>query len=141
MLRNVEQPWSGGVSNEVEFRDVAPAYVVRDVEDSLEWYRDVLGFELELVNRDPHGEDPTSYAVLRRDDVSLHLVSASMVEAEKGSSGSQITVRGLDALIAMMEGKGVQIIRGIEDQPWGARDAIIADPDGNRVVLSEPAAS
>ena len=128
------------MSDQVEFRDVAPAYVVRDVEDALSWYRDMLGFELELVNRDPHGEDPTSYAVLRRDDVSLHLVSESMVEAETGSSGSQITVRGLEALVTMLEDKGVQIIRGIEDQPWGARDAIIADPDGNRVVLSEPAA-
>ena len=124
-------------SNEVEFQEIAPAYVVRDVEDSLEWYREMLGFELETVNRDPQGEDPTSYAVLRRDEVCLHLVSESMVEAQTGSSGSQIMVRGLHALMATLEEKGVQVIRGIEEQPWGARDAIIADPDGNRVVFSE----
>lgn len=123
---------------QVEFEDVAPAYVVRDVEDSLEWYRDVLGFELEQVNRDPHGEDPTSYAVLRRDEVRLHLVSESMVEAATGSSGSHVTVRGLDALMVELEAKGVAVVRGVQDQPWGARDAIIADPDGNRMVLSEP---
>ena len=125
------------MSNEVEFQEIAPAYVVRDVEDSLEWYREMLGFELETVNRDPQGEDPTSYAVLRRDEVCLHLVSESMVEAQTGSSGSQIMVRGLHALMATLEEKGVQVIRGIEEQPWGARDAIIADPDGNRVVFSE----
>lgn len=125
------------MKREVEFEQVAPAYVVRDVEDAIGWYRDVLGFELEQVNRDPQGEDPTSYAVLRRDDVCLHVVSESMVAADSGSSGSHMTVRGLDALMDELTSKGVAVVRGIEDQPWGARDAIIADPDGNRMVLSE----
>ena len=126
------------MSGPIEFRQVAPAYVVRDVEEAVSWYRDHLGFEIEHLNRDPAGEDPTNYAVLRRDDVEFHLVLESMVDASAGSSGCQISVRNVDALAAQLEAGGVQIVRSLQDQKWGARDLVIADPDGNRLVLSEP---
>ena len=49
-----------------------PVYPVADVAASIDWYQRAFGFEARLVN--PPNDSPPVYAVLYRDQVSIHLL-------------------------------------------------------------------
>jgi len=53
----------------------------------------------------------------------------------EGEACLGLLVDDLDAIMDRLRSKGVQTIRPPDDVPWGARTAIIADPDGNRLQL------
>lgn len=132
----------------VSFGNVAPVFPVDDVERALAWYETVLGFQSIYVNRDTEGKGPTNYAVLGREDAWLHLLRRS--EPELGVpehlafyrklqvATAQFSVTEVDALFKTLAGKGVRVVRGLANQPWGARDFTIEDPDGNWVWISKP---
>ena len=120
------------------FHSVAPVYPVEDVGAAVVWYRTLLGFETVYVNRDPDDGDPTNYALIRRDHVTLHLMRRS--EAAEGFGGradAQFCIRGnLDSLFATLKANGATVLQSPQDQPWGCRDFAIADPSGNRIWVS-----
>ena len=117
---------------------VAPVFPVGDVAKSIEWYGRVLGFEARVVN--PPGDPVPVYAVLFRDDVPLHLLRLD--EAPHGLSApvqAQFWVdSGLDDLFARAESLGVKALHRPADRPWGHRDFIVSDPDGNVVWVTTP---
>ncbi len=43
----------------------------------------------------------------------------------------------LDAYYAEIRDKGVDIIAGPEDKPWGMREMVVRTPDGHRVMFGE----
>ena len=71
----------------------ATVFVVRDVPRSVEHYRDALGFDTEFT----YGE-PSYYAGLERDGVTLHLQAASHTTRQLGQSGLHVFVTDVDAL-------------------------------------------
>jgi len=114
-----------------------PVYPVADVAASIAWYRRVFGFEPSVVN--PPGETPV-YAVLRRDVVSIHLLRKD--EAPHGLTNpveAQFWIDdGLDELFQTVQRMGVEIVQPPIDRPWGHRDFMVADPDGNIVWVTTP---
>ena len=122
------------------FGSVAPVYPVDDVESSVEWYKRVLGFEAIYVNRDPDGDDAANYAVLNREAVWLHLLlRAEASDGFNGRAEAQFTITdGLDELFGSLTSQAVSILQPPQEQPWGCRDFKVADPDGNRVWVSQP---
>ena len=48
--------------------------------------------------------------------------------------GLVLHTEDLDAEVAALTGRGVPMLEGIQEAPWG-RFAVFADPDGNRLVL------
>jgi catechol 2,3-dioxygenase-like lactoylglutathione lyase family enzyme len=61
---------------------VATVFVVTDIAKSTEHYRDVLGFAVTFE----YG-NPTFYVCLYRDEVALHLLSASQTSRLSGNGG------------------------------------------------------
>jgi catechol 2,3-dioxygenase-like lactoylglutathione lyase family enzyme len=117
-----------------QFQTVAPVIPVADVEKSIRWYGDVLGFDPTYIN----GEAPANYAVLRRDEVRVHLLLKS--EARPGFDGridAQFWVRDVDKLHADIVAKGVPLFEPLQNRPWGHRDFSLFDPDGNKIWLSQ----
>jgi uncharacterized glyoxalase superfamily protein PhnB len=118
-----------------------PLYPVSDVAASINWYEDVCGFEVTLVHDGLHGPN---YAVLHRDGVSIHLVRA--VEAQhdvKPPAQAQFWVSEpfeFEWLFENAKRRGVRILEPIEERPWGHRDFLLADPDGNVVWITQPLA-
>ena len=114
-----------------------PVYPVADVAASIEWYGRVFGFEVGIVN--PPGDVPV-YAVLYRDDVSIHLLRkddaphglTSPVQAQFWMDG------GLDELFGRVRAMHVEIVQVPGDRPWGHRDFMVADPDHNIVWVTVP---
>jgi uncharacterized glyoxalase superfamily protein PhnB len=126
----------------MEWLRVAPVFPVADVRAAIEWFGRVFALEPHVVN--PPGDPVPVYAVLHRDSVSVHLLRGD--EAPHGLRPpvqAQFWVgTGLDDLFRRAESSGAKVLQRPNDQPWGHRDFMVADPDGNVVwvtmLLAEP---
>ncbi|MFJ9412578.1 VOC family protein [Streptomyces sp. NPDC101227] len=49
-----------------------------------------------------------------------------------GSFGAYVVTDHVDELYARLARAGVQVVREIEDQPYGSREFAITDPEGNK---------
>lgn len=105
-----------------------------DLEASKKFYQDVLGLSLVF-------EDPNS-AVYKIGETLINVLKISeaqeLVEPAKVAShdsGSRlvftIQVEDVDALCAELTSRGVELINGPMDRPWGVRTASFSDPGGH----------
>ena len=131
----------------VSFVATTAALPSRDVARSIEFYRDVLGFEV------PHSED--GFAVLVRGGGRINLWGATddswqtrsewerpvVSGAESfiaGTASCRIQVDGVDELYAHCKERGVLHPKGdLRDEWWGTREFAVLDPDGNLIGLYE----
>ena len=122
----------------MEWKRACPIYPVADVAVAIEWYSRVLGFKLGLVS--PPGSAVPVYAVLQRDGVSAHLLRLDEAPYDlRAPVQAQFWITsGLDELFHQVESHGVRILQRPGDRPWGHRDFMIADPDGNIVWVTVP---
>ena len=118
----------------MEWQRSDPVYPVNNVAASIEWYRRVFGFEARIVNP---SVEPV-YAVLGCDGITIHLLSKD--EAPHGLTSpveAQFWIGGdLDQLFEQVRALDVTVLQAPSDQPWGQRDFMVADPDGNVVWVT-----
>lgn len=117
---------------EVAFRQAAPILCVLKLDQAIAFYAR-LGFA--LVARFE------GYALLGRDDISLHLRVPSPTEkvtAEANPCGAYFYLRGVDGFAIAAEQQGIEILGAPRDQPYGLREFAISDPDGNLLRFGEP---
>jgi catechol 2,3-dioxygenase-like lactoylglutathione lyase family enzyme len=113
-------------------------YIVNDVEDSVRFYRDLLGFSVEMHNA-------SRFAALSLGDLRLLLNAPGAGSAGKaggnpqpgGWSRFQIETDDLDGLIDRLRMAGASF-RGQVAEGAG-RQILLEDPSGNVVELFEPA--
>jgi uncharacterized glyoxalase superfamily protein PhnB len=124
----------------LRLRTVVPSYTVNDVEKSLAWYRDVLGF---VVKERWEQEGKLVGADLRAGAVSIMIGQDDWARGRdrlKGV-GTRIycrTVQDLDKLAATIKARGGVLLHDPKDQPWGMRDFGIEDPDGFKITIWKP---
>ena len=136
----------------MKFSDVTPNLVVSNVDRSLAFYRDVLGFALTATVPDAA---PFAFAWMRRDDVSVFLNSVEAVRQDHpelaarplGGTGTLFIVLeagtvadGVDALFASI-GSRAKVIMGLKDQFYGMREFGVEDPDGYVIFFAQRIAS
>ena len=121
---------------------VAPVLGVRDVEQSVDYFCDSLGFECDRASAVHRGPEGAVYAVLQCGPVSVHLQirrhpsEAHSSEARgRTDTDAYFFVRDADALYGQFKGKAVRILREIQDSPYGLRDFLIGTPDGHRLCF------
>jgi catechol 2,3-dioxygenase-like lactoylglutathione lyase family enzyme len=116
---------------DVRFEQAAPILCVAAIEAAIAFYAG-LGFE--LVARFE------SYALLRRDAVSLHVRVPSPVEGmgpEANPCGMYVYLHGVDAFAAGLREQGVALLGNPVNQPYGVRKFAVSDPDGNLLRFGE----
>ena len=108
----------------------SPIYPVADIDGSIAWYQRIFGFEPTLVN--------DVYAILQRDDVRIHLLKKGAGDLViPGPVQAQFWIDGeLDELFEKVKSQRVRIVQAPQDQPWGHRDFMVEDPDGNFVWVT-----
>jgi catechol 2,3-dioxygenase-like lactoylglutathione lyase family enzyme len=105
-----------------------------DLDASKQFYQDIFGLSLVF-------EDPNS-AVFKIGDTLINVLKISeaqeLVEPAKvasHASGSRLVftihVDDVDALCAELTSRGVELINGPMDRPWGVRTASFSDPGGH----------
>lgn len=114
-------------------------YIVDDVEAAVEFYRDRLGFAVEM-------HPAPGFARLRRGELDLFLNAPGAGGAGRaggepepgGWNRFRIETHDLDALVADLRAAGAPF-RGEPVEGRGGRQVLVEDPAGNVVELFEPA--
>ena len=108
----------------------ATVFVVADIAKSTEHYRDVLGFTITFERG-----NPASYVCLCRDEVALHLLSASQTRRLSGNGGICVFVRDVDAVYGELAARGAKIAKPPQNYDYGMRDFDLIDLDGNQLTF------
>ena len=117
---------------------------VADVRTACDFYVGKLGFETVFT----YGTPPF-YAQVKRDSVAINFrlvcepVYVGDIRDRKDLLAGSITLETaaeLEELFAAYQAAGVPFYQPIEQKPWGARDFIVRDPDGNLLLFAGPAA-
>jgi uncharacterized glyoxalase superfamily protein PhnB len=125
-------------------RNLSASLTVADLQKSLVWYRDVIGF---AVHQEYEREGKLLAVSLRAGDVRL-LISqddgAKGADRAKGAGFSLMitTDDNIDELATRIKDAGVTLDLEPADMPWGVRAFRLHDPDGFKLTISsDPAAS
>jgi len=116
--------------------DLTPQLRTTDLERSLRFYTETLGFELAFRFRD-------FYAGIRAGNRLFHLklVDAADPSIPAVRAGEHVhlffEVAGVAEAAAELEGRGVRLRRGVHETEWGAREFIAEDDQGHTLVFYE----
>jgi hypothetical protein len=123
---------------------IAPYFIVDNVVDTANYYRDKLGFKYERF----WGEPPC-FCMVRRNGVTIMLSQLehagamrpnSIADTDNGACwDAYIWIDAADTLYAEFKSKGVMIARDICDQPYGCRDFDVLDCNGYRLCFGQDA--
>jgi uncharacterized glyoxalase superfamily protein PhnB len=120
-----------------------PQLFVTDIKRSCEFFQQKLGFSLVFS----YG-DPPYYAQIRRDAARLNLryIETPVIEPKirdreelLSVSMTVATADELKLLFLEFQSAGVTFHQKLKKQPWGAKNFIIKDPDGNLLLFAGPA--
>ena len=113
---------------------------VKDLEKSLAWYRDVVGF---TVDRKYERNGKLAAVALNAGDVRLLIGQddgAKGWDRVKGEGFSLMitTEQNIDAIATRIKQRGGTLEAEPADMPWGARVFRLQDPDGFKFAISSP---
>ena len=117
---------------------------VRDLKQARAWYHNALGFETVYLHQDPVDDPEGNYAILRREGAEVHLILDEPPRDHPwktaGTGYLFLIVRGVDAVYAQVQARGVPITREMRKESWGARAFQLTDPSGNSILVAEDTA-
>ncbi len=100
---------------------VIPQRPVHDVRATQEYYRDVLGFEIDWLWEDSYGsvhnEQGRIYFTRYEEPFEGVICCANVPD--------------VDAVYAEYKGRGAEIVAELETKPWGMREFTLRDPNGH----------
>ena len=120
-----------------------PQLFVTDIKRSCEFFRDKLGFSLVFS----YGKPPY-YAQVGRNRARLNLrcverpVIESAVRDREELLSVSMTVAAADEiklLFLEFQSAGVAFHQTLKKQPWGGKNFVVKDPDGNLLLFAGPA--
>jgi uncharacterized glyoxalase superfamily protein PhnB len=119
-------------------RALSVSLTVRDVRESLAWYRDVVGF---TVDQEHERDGELTAVSLKAGDVGL------MINQDDGAKGWDrvkgqglslylVTAQDVDGIARRIEERGGTLASQPADMPWGARVFRLSDPDGFQMAIA-----
>jgi uncharacterized glyoxalase superfamily protein PhnB len=120
-----------------------PQLFVGDIKTACDYFTQKLGFSVVFV----YGEPPF-YGQVKRDGARLNLrcVDRPVIDVElrerEDLLSAAITVgtaEEIKQLFLEFQAAGVTFHQGLMRQPWGAKNFIVKDPDGNLLLFAGPA--
>jgi uncharacterized glyoxalase superfamily protein PhnB len=124
--------------DKLHLTSLTPSLTVGDVNATLRFYTEVLGFEItERFEQDGR----LGGAVLAAGEARLLIGQDDWKKGRDRQKGIGFrlylgTAQSIDDLAAAIQARGAQLDREPTDQPWGTRDFAISDPDGFAITFS-----
>lgn len=122
------------MQTELQFQRAMPVLEIEDMNRSLLFYKDKLGFAAATW-----GEPPT-FAIVQRGTVSLALtkVAPGKASVSRKTWAAYVYVRDADQLYAELLAQGdVTIPDPPCTQPYNCRDFVVDDPDGHIISFGQ----
>jgi uncharacterized glyoxalase superfamily protein PhnB len=121
----------------LNMREASPGFTVNDLEKSLAWYRDVLGF---AVEERWEQEGKLTGVSLRAGGVSFMIGQDDWKKGRDRKKGEGFhlyctTTQNVDALAEGIKTRGGKLDYEPRDEPWGMRDLALTDPDGFKLTI------
>jgi len=122
--------------------DAEPQLFVTDIKASCDFFTAKLGFAIVFS----YGE-PAYYAQVKRDGAPLNLRHVDRLVIDPGLrdreellsvSFTVATADEIELLFLEFQAAGVTFFQTLRKKPWGARDFIVKDPDGNLLLFAGP---
>ena len=119
-------------------RQVVPMFFSTNMEATLAYYRDKLGFACVGT-----WMDPPVYASLERDGQAIHVRCAAPPVASPDKYAEELLdayvgVADADALHAEYAARGVEFTRELGSTPWETREFVVQDGDGRLLAFGSP---
>ena len=127
-----------------ELTEVEAQLFVTDIKASCDFYASKLGFTVVFT----FGEPPF-YGQVKRDAARLNLrrvcepVFVGDIRERESLLAASMTVDSaseIRQLFRQYQEAGVSFHQTLKQQPWGARDFVVRDPDGNLLLFAGPTA-
>jgi uncharacterized glyoxalase superfamily protein PhnB len=121
-------------------RALSNSLTVKDLAQSVAWYRDVLGFTVE----NQYEREGTLRAVSLKAGAIRILLNqddgARGWDRTKGEGFSVqfTTAQSVDDIANRIKAKGGTLATEPADMPWGVRSFRLVDPDGYKIAISRP---
>ncbi|MDP9376680.1 MAG: VOC family protein [Actinomycetota bacterium] len=116
-----------------------PVLLIRDVEATLNYYRDKLGFEVAAFG------DPPDFGSASRGEATIlfamHEGGDELVPNQRLKERTwnvYVEVANVEGLFAEVNERGATIDYGVHDAPHGFREFGVQDPDGYGIAFGEP---
>jgi len=109
-------------------KKMSPQFLVTDLDRSIEFYTEQLGFDLDFRYED-------FYSGVIKDGHSIHLKlgNPSMEERQSRRENEDLdvvfSVQGIEDLYQELSGKSVEFVQQLRDMAYG-KEFYVADPDG-----------
>jgi lactoylglutathione lyase len=129
------------VPESLRLRSLVIGLTVNDLQRSLAWYRDVIGF---VVTDEWRVEGTLRGVEMRAGSVEIFLGQDDWKKGRDRVKGEGFriygrTVQDIDRLAALIKSKGGVLSHEPQTQSWGERDFSMVDPDGFRITFSSGA--
>ena len=121
----------------LRLRDVSPSFTVADLQRSIAFYRDVLGF---VAGEEWREGGALAGIELKAGSVSVFLTQDDFAKGRDRPKGIGMrfrcyTAQDLDRLAAQITARGGVLDEEPRDMPWGERQFLISDPDGFKLTF------
>ena len=118
-----------------KIKGMSTQFLVTDINRSIEFYANKLGFDLEFSYQD-------FYSGITKDGYSIHLKLAKpAIEERENKRNNQhldiiFSVDEIEALYEDLKNQSVEVIQPLRDRPYG-KEFYITDPDGYIIAFLE----
>jgi len=117
--------------------EASPSFTANDLERSLAWYRDVVGF---VVEERWERDGKLAGVSLRAGNVTFMLGQDDWKKGRDRKKGEAFriyctTTQDVDVLAKGIVARGGTLDQEPKDQPWGMRDFALIDPDGFKLTI------
>ena len=124
----------------LRLRSLMPTLTVDDIQASVAFYRDSLGF---IVTDTIEDDGTVVGASIKAGVVEFLLAQDDFKKGRDRQKGVGfrlycVTHQDLDEVAENMKERGCTLDHDPVDQPWGTRDFAVRDPDGFMISISTP---
>jgi uncharacterized glyoxalase superfamily protein PhnB len=119
---------------------ISPTLAVRNMKETIQFYRDSLGFKMGMAF--PDADNP-EYVDLSKDGMVLMFIPAKNVGIgirQKLGIGVNLYMQingDIDEYCRELKNRGVRIVVDIKDEPYGIRDFTVEDINGYKLTFNQ----